>query len=172
MVFVLLAFLGEANMSPCPGTTQSARSNTLCLLSICLKKDYRWKHTINSLYFCSSSEPADFHRSGSCRSSSFSKLSPATTTVPCSSVPVATTKLTLSKVWPGVAITVTAPPGSSLRPSGSSSLSFLECYCQNSSPVYILVVDCMSHNVHLDLKINQSNPTVSSFGWWHLCWCE
>ena len=38
VVFVLLAFLGEGNMSPCPGTTQSARSNTLCLLSICLKK--------------------------------------------------------------------------------------------------------------------------------------
>ena len=113
------------NILPCPGTTQSAISSTILLLSSCLEEgmDFNAHFKISEqVYFCSSSEPADFHNSGSSRSSSFSKLSPAMTTVPCSLVPVTTTTLTLSRVWPGVAITLTAPSGSSFRPSGSSSL--------------------------------------------------
>ena len=93
--FVLL--LGGRNILPCPGTTQSARSSTFCLLSVCLRSNHQCEIVMDQFYFSSSSEPADFHRSGSCRSSSFSKLSPAMTTVPCSLVPVTTTKLMLSR---------------------------------------------------------------------------
>ena len=118
--FVLL--LGGRNILPCPGTTQSARSSTFCLLSVCLRSNHQCEIVMDQFYFSSSSEPADFHRSGSCRSSSFSKLSPAMTTVPCFLVPVMTTKLMLSRVCPGVAITLTEPSGSKFSPSDSSSL--------------------------------------------------
>ena len=141
---------GAGNILPCPGTTQSARSSTLLLLSTCLRFGHQCENVIAQIYFSSSSEPADFHRSGSCRSSSFSKLSPAITTVPCSLVPVTTTTLTLSNVWPGVAITLTYPSASKCRPSGSSSLlKALYSWEITHLPVDILVVDCMSHNVHL-----------------------